>query len=227
MRKTLLHNSGREVKYFHNIAGSFDGHYFEKYILPVEILFFNSLSNDFYQCLLDDLKLEYCNAPEFVPGTEYEAGMIVIYDGQLWCADEKTCEPPACGWTKKGKFTTDCYNELWECFLGEILTGLVIKRATVGLTIKLSPKGLAKMSGDNYAIVDTKELSLWLKTFDENLEALRQAMMIHIRQDKGTCFDKLKECLPCVPENCDPCDGVPVSHIPNYLSIVGGYDKYR
>lgn len=185
-----------EVVMFSPVKRDFPTAFLCNAIKPKELtLFRECLGNQLYLDLIADL-VDYTSYEEYNSSTTYNIGDVVLLDTCLFVSliNTNASNPyDTDAWELGKKFTTDCYNELWECHLRQYLAYMVIYTTINYATTQAGAKGITKfndgVSGE--ASVHYKALFAYEQNFKRALlddaNDILENMKVFMK-DNPTCF---------------------------------------
>lgn len=186
-------------------------------IEQVELTQFNiCFTLDFYEALLADL-VDYSGVTQWVNTTPYEVGDLVVYMGRVYEAiANNTNVLPMVGdkWKFARKFTSDCYNDLWnKGRLGRWLALLTLKTTIPFSATKLSGMGVTKPLGDRFEQASRNEVNDLSIAMQNSANECLNIAKRHIEKTKNTCtYEGLNtnECNSCKTNVCNTSTGYTV-----------------
>ena len=105
---------------------------------------------DFFALLLADA-VDYSAVADWVPGT-YNAGQFVRRQGLVYeCTANGTTSDPngGLGWQLAEKFTTACYNALWDNGLANFLSNIIFAASCNSIAYKVAPGGIVQINAQD------------------------------------------------------------------------------
>ena len=137
---------------------------------------------------------------------DYQIDEIVVIDGVYFKSLENgNSENPIDSdkWIQAKKFENECYNELSECYLKNILAYSVIYTSITYKTIQAGAKGLVVMTEDDTFMTGAGEkgLSMFKKELLIDISDLKELMHTYIQTKEG-CFESLKNDI-CGESKCN------------------------
>ncbi len=129
---------------------------------------------------------------EYVSGTTYPEGSVVVYKGIYYKAIKETDSIPSdisC-WEKAPKFSKPCLEELWCMFLGEYLAAAVLINQLPKLFSKLKHGTIVKLFGDGFQTGDEKDLMILINSYKSDKETILMNMDAWINENNADgCYD--------------------------------------
>lgn len=186
-------------------------------LIPIYELEFmlSCLGEDFYNAMLKD-KNSFEVAKQWVKGTTYNSGDLVIYNGSILecCNSLNSTEPSITNdkWREPDKFKKKSFNALWEYYLRSILAFKVYKEAIPQDTIKSSAKGLVVTAQDQSGAMTAQN-----KDIEYVLRHIQNQIDIQVNGMKNFITSKHKEftkdstkgydfsTVNFIKEECDNC----------------------
>lgn len=174
------------------------------------------LGKEFYDLLLAD-KVDYGVVEEWDATATYASGDYVDYFGTTLVSltsgnNTQPCEDQAGEfWEEPDKFTTECYQNLWELYLRQYLAYYIIPAALPHATYPSGGKGVTEWIDDGSMRqgagsksasqgVLASRLNILQNEANEILQNMRDWM--NDQNDAGTCDFSLA--IPCIESNPTP-----------------------
>lgn len=108
------------------------------------------IGRDFFALLLAGV-VDYSAVPDWSPGT-YFLGNLVRRLGLIYqVSDAATSTDPngGTGWVLAPKFTTGCYNSIWEEGLAAFLSNVIMAASCNSIAYKVAPGGIVQINAQD------------------------------------------------------------------------------
>lgn len=166
-------------------------------------IFRDCLGNDLYELMIADL-IPYDTYEEYETDKIYDEGEVVLLDTCLFKSkiDNNTSNPTGSDtWELAKKFESDCYNELWECYLRQYLAFMVIYSTINYATTQAGAKGIMKFADGVSGEASVHHKALF--TYEQNF---KRALLDDANDILENMKAFMKDNPDCFPAS-DPCEG--------------------
>lgn len=169
-------------------------------------LFEDCLGLDLYNALIADLK-SISNIDEYDIQNTYNEGDEVVYDGCVFVSlnDNNTADPGNINyWKVRDKFNSECFQNLWDYHLKQLLSFAIILPAIGYATYQAGGNGLMEIINDNEKTVGYKAYDNFERKLNSDISIRKKAIVNYILNSKNkNCFEEFNLFKDSCKSNCD------------------------
>lgn len=151
---------------------------------------------ELYSELLDD-KADYSGVVVWNNGTAYNEGQIVRHMGVVYVSltDNNTDQPNSTNWDYAPKFHDLCNNQLWDNFMAEYLSWIVVRDRIGFVHYRATGNGIQVVRQRDHEAANAEQFSQSTQRIDRKIAELWSNMRAFLVGDVGDCeFNFKDEC---------------------------------